>query len=210
MQKKSTVLLTVITTMTLLVVTLQSTFAYFAATVSTTGTAASTISTANVASATMALGDAITGSGVNPGWKGLKTLTLTGSGGGTSIKTRLTLTPSVANFGSHIKYSVYKVATADITTKAVTCTASKPTTAVSGSSIQYTDAMTCDTSKAGEAVKTGTFSGTTPVTVDITVTNSTKDTYYVLVEYVNDSTASQNGEMGKSFSVTLSYSPLAS
>ncbi len=212
MSRKNNVMLILILTAVLLVSVVQTTFSYFAATVSTTGTAQSTVTAATVTSATMALGDAVNGTGVYPGFKALRTLTLTGSGGAgaKSINTTLRLTPSVANFGTHVKYTVYKIATSEVATKKVTCTTSSVSGNVIGSEVRYTDGMTCDVSNAGKAVKEGVFSETTPVDVDITVTGTTADTYYVVIEYVNDPASNQaTTEAGKSFTVTLSYIPKA-
>lgn len=216
MEKKNTILLTVIAVATLLVAVVGATFAYFTASVTTTNDAnkTTTVKTSTLASAVMDLGNQISpaeGAKIYPGYKALKTLTLTGSGDANAnpVTGTLTLTPSVADFGSHIKYTVYKVATADAATKGVTCTASNPTTTVDGTTLKYVDNMTCTTTNAGTAVMTGTFSGTTAVTKDITVTSTTKDTYYVLIEYLNDDAADQNAEQGKTFSVTIGFTPKA-
>ena len=68
---------------------------------------------------------------------------------------------------------------------------------------KYYDAGTLTTGGL-TALTTGTFSGNTPVTYDITVSNNTADTYYVVIEYINDS-AEQNAEQGQTFTVTMSY-----
>lgn len=204
MQKKHMGLLVAIFALTFITSMIGATFAYFSASVKTTNDANKTINVTaqTLVTATMDLGSTIDGANKLPGFKALKTLTLTGEGveTATPINTRLTLTPSVTDFGSHIKYSIYKVATSDIGTKAVTCAEGT----LNKENNHYSQEYTCDASKAGTAVATGTFSGTTAVTYDIEVSYNTADTYYVVVEYVND-VNSQNDEIGKSFSVTLSY-----
>lgn len=214
MEKKNTILLTVIAVATLLVAVVGATFAYFTASVTTTNddNKTTTVKTKTLTSAVMDLGSQISPTeAVYPGYKALKTVTVKGGNeaDAESVTGTLTLTPSVTDFGSHIKYSLYKVATASASTNGVTCTASNVTSTVDGTEIQKSDSMTCDVSKAGTAVISGTFTGTTPVTQDITVTPSTDDTYYLVVEYENDETADQNAEQGKTFSVTMSFAPKA-
>ena len=71
---------------------------------------------------------------------------------------------------------------------------------------KYYDAGTLETGGlTALADGTGTFSGNTPVTYDITVSHDTADTYYVVIEYINNNSAEQNAEQGQTFSVTMSY-----
>ncbi len=214
MEKKNTILLTVIAVATLLVAVVGATFAYFTASVTTNNNEnnTTTVKTQTLASAVMDMGSNVSPQGtVYPGYKALKTVTVKGSGApdAESVTGTLTLTPSVTDFGNHIKYSLYKVSTANVATNGVTCTESNPQAVVDGSITKYSDAMTCDVTNAGTAVKEGTFTGTTPVTTDIIITPNTDDTYYLVIEYMNDENADQNSEQGKTFSVALSFVPKA-
>jgi len=208
MERKNTILLTVIAVATLLVAVVGATFAYFTATVNTTNQAnnTTTVKTKTLVSAKMDMGSKVEATDILPGYKALKTVTIKGDGaaGDQAVNTVITLTPSVADFGTHVKYTLYKVATASAATNGVTCTASDPQTSTGN----YYDAMTCDTSKAGAAVKSGTFSGTTPVTLDVVVEYNTDDTYYLVVEYENAS-GEQNAEQGKTFTVAIDFAAKA-
>lgn len=220
MEKKNTILLTVIAVATLLVAVIGATFAYFTASVSTQNDTnnTTTVKTKTLASAVMDLGSEISSSeNVYPGFKTYRTVTVTGSGTADAepINTNIVLTPSVTDFGSHIKWTLYKVATDSVTENTLTCEESNIVRGtvtdedVSGTIYSYYDAMTCDTTNAGTAVQNGTFSGTTPVNIPVSVTSTTKDTYYLLVEYENDPNGEQDAEQGKTFTVTIGFVPQA-
>jgi len=208
MEKKNTILLTIIVIATFLVAMVGATFAYFTATVNVKNEENNTtqIKTATMVSATMDLGSLVTSSNALPGYKALKTVTVKGKGnpGDQSVSAKITLTPNVEGFGNHIKYSLYKVATKDVATKAVTCTESNP---IAGTKAY--DEMTCDTTKAGTPVLNGTFTNTTPVETDIIVNYNDDDTYYLIVDYQNEADADQNSEQGKTFSVAIDFTPVA-
>lgn len=204
MEKKNTILLTIIAVATLLVGVVGATFAYFTATVNTKNEENSTtnIKTSTLVSAAMDFGSLVTSNNALPGYKALKTVTVKGAGnaGDQPVSAIITLTPNVTGFNNHVKYSLYKVKTKDISTKGVTCTESKP---VAGNKTY--DEMTCDTSRAGSAIASGTFNGTTPVTTKVNVAYNDDDTYYLVVEYENELNADQNSEQGKAFSVAINF-----
>lgn len=214
MEKKNTILLTVIAIATLLVAVVGATFAYFTATVNTTGdTTPTTITTKTLASATMDLGSQVVGENVLPGYKVVKTVTLKGVGedqNSAAIKTQITLTPSVTAFADHVKYTVYEVATADVATLGISCAAPVTETGTTADGLSHYMSTAC-TIPADTTVKaTGTFTGTTPVIIDnISVDNTTDLTYYVLIEYVNDEDADQNDEQGETFTVDISFKEVA-
>ena len=208
MEKKNTILLTVIAVATLLVAVVGATFAYFTASVTTENKEnnTTTVQTRTIASATMDFGSKVEASNVLPGYKTVKTVTVAGNGsaGDVDVNATITLTPSVADFGNHIKYSIYKVATATAPDASTICGESTPVT----DGGQYYDSMTCTTTSLGTAVKSGTF-GATAETLDVTISYNTADTYYVVVEYENDTTADQNSEQGKTFSVVMDFAAKA-
>lgn len=208
MEKKNTVILAIIAVATLLIGVVGATFAYFTATVNTTNEENSTtnVKTSTLVSASMDFGPLVTSTNALPGYKALKTVTVKGAGkaGDQPVAAVITLTPNVSGFGNHVKYSLYKVATSDVTSKGVTCTESKP---VAG--IKAYDEMTCDVTKAGTPIANGVFTGTTPVRTNVSVSYNDDDTYYLVVEYENDPAAPQNDEQGKTFSVAINFTAQA-
>lgn len=211
MEKKNTILLTVIAVATLLVAVVGATFAYFTANVTTTNADrnTTTVTTRTIASATMTLGNEITSAtDVLPGYKSFRTLEIAGAGkeGDQKVTATIKLTPTgTENFGTHIKYSIYKVATASKPTDDI-CTASDPQ--APGENGQYYDAMTCDTTALGTAVDTGILQ-TAAIEHDIDIEYNSRDTYYVLVEYENVDEDQGATEQGKEFSVVISFSAKA-
>lgn len=210
MEKKNTILLTVIAVATLLVAVVGATFAYFTATIETQNeeNSTTTIQTKTIATATMDYGKNVSASNVLPGYKVVKSVNITGKGTADDLPVNgtITLTPSVTDFGSHIKYTLYKVSGASAPDAGTICTASNQI--VDGE--KYYDSMTCDPTSLGTPVIAETaFTGTTPVTQDVTVTYNTNDTYYVLIEYENDTTADQNSERGKTFTVDINFTAKA-
>lgn len=209
MEKKNTILLTVIAVATLLVAVVGATFAYFTASVTNSGTEGNnttTVTTKAIASASFELGSSVEGEDVKdalPGYKALRSLKVVGGGdAGSSLAATITLTPNVpAAFGTHIKYTIYKAATED----AVTCTASNPT--IDGE--KYYDSMTCNPGTA-TVLKTATaLTGTTASKVDVTVNSGTTDYYFIVVEYENVTDAQQDTEQAKEFSVAIDFSAKA-
>lgn len=186
----------------LLVAVIGASFAYFTANISSGGNNSVEATTAVLASATMDYGDTIIGEEIYPGNKIIKTIHVVGSGpdNAVPITANLILTPDVTDFSNHIKYSIYAVEKSTITPSEI-CEESKPTN-VGGA---YYDAMTCNTSSLGTPILEGTFSGTEKVEKTIEVTSKTDTTYYLLIEYVNDTEKSQNEEQGKTFTINLGF-----
>ena len=231
--KRSMVLLTVIAVATLLVAVVGASFAYFTASVNTVNpeNATTTVKAKTLASATMDMGSVISLTDKLPGYQAVKTISITGGGASDAvpINTRLTLTPDLDyNSGTAympVKYTIYKTTTAahnaaveadkvnhngvvyftsaetSETVQAVPAQNEQP--AVPGYTKYYDNGSL--TTGGLTALTTGEFSGNTPVTYDITVSYNTADTYYVVIEYINNNSAEQNAEQGKTFSVTMSY-----
>ena len=226
--KRSMVLLTVIAVATLLVAVVGASFAYFTASVNTVNpeNATTTVKAKTLASATMDMGSALSLTDKLPGYQAVKTISITGSGAADAlaINTRLTLTPDLDYQTADsqtaympVRYTIYKTTTTahNAAANGVVYFTSNETSetvpevpaaneqpAVPGYT-KYYDAGTLSTGGL-TALTTGTFNGNTPVTYDITVSNNTADTYYVVIEYINDS-AAQNAEQGQTFTVTMSY-----
>lgn len=223
MEKKNTILLTVIAVATLLVAVVGATFAYFTATVTTENDANNTteVKTRTIASATMDYGSKVSGANVLPGYKVAKTVTVVGNGnaGDLNVNAVLTLTPNIpTEFGSHVKYTVYEAdatKTADgidvsgVPTATDVCPESTDATKTTDGG-KYFDNIVCTTTGLTPvAGKSGSFSGSTPVTVDIEVAYNTAKVYYVVIEYENDENAQQNNEQGKTFTVAMKFAAKA-
>lgn len=204
MEKKNSVVLTVIAIAVLLIGVLGASFAYFTSSIKVRNeeNSKTTVKTATLVSASMDMGQIVTSTDALPGYKALKTVTVKGAGkeGDQAVNAIITLTPNVTDFGNHIKYSLYKVSTSERETKGVTCTESK----VASGTNAY-DEMTCDTTKAGNEILSGTFTNQNPVTKEIKVNYNDDFTYYLLVEYVNEPEADQNEEQGKTFTVKIDF-----
>lgn len=116
MEKKNTILLTVIAIATLLVAVVGATFAYFTASVTTTNqdNNQTTVEAAAIVSASMNMGDKIEVANALPGFTTFKTVDVTGScrfddvSKCTDSDAIITLTPSVTDFPNHVKYTLYK------------------------------------------------------------------------------------------------------
>ncbi len=129
MERKNTILLTVIAIATLLVAVVGATFAYFTATFNKTNPNNNTVSAkaAVLPTVTFDYGKEINteGTDIYPGYKFLKEVTVKGActDKGNDCKTVdlvLTLKPDIDDaFGTNIKYAVYKSSTTN--SKAVTC-----------------------------------------------------------------------------------------
>ena len=197
MEKNNVIFLSVIAVATLLTAVIGTTFAYFTATVSSTGEAATTVSTKTVATATMAFGDDISATNVLPGYKTVKPMTVTGSGAADAqgANATITVTPNIpSDFGSDVTWVLYKSATP------ITCESSPVTTGA-----QYYDNASCTGIDSATKVIEGS---TSPVSTNIVVEHSTADNYYLVVSYANngDQTVAQSG---KSFSVTMGFAAKA-
>ena len=134
----------------------------------------------------------------------------------------LTLHAELNNsFTDHLKYAVYKATGTGL--DAITCENSKSEAADDASgAIKYSYNGNCsissqvnkygtskfDTLKENgqidEAEYTGIFKDDNDETIFIEdIDGSTNDTYYILVDYVNDTENDQNSEQGKTFKITL-------
>lgn len=227
MERKNTILLTVIAIATLLVAVVGATFAYFTATFTPENASNNNVNvtTKVLASASFDYGDAITPvENALPGYKILKKMTVKGAGDANAEKMtlELTLTPKIdEEFGSDIKYTIYKVEK-DPTTKeakgSVTCTASNPSTKVVDNNVQFYDSMECTPSGTyTEFVAQKSFTNNSATndandkveTIEIAnIGGTTDDEYYLVIEYFNNEEANQEAQ-GKTFDITLSVAPKA-
>lgn len=231
MEKKNTILLTVIAIATLLVAVVGATFAYFTATLQTDtsqGGKTTEVTSKTIVTAKMKLGaDVSPTETVYPGYKVVKTVDISGSGDANSaeVKAQIVLKPSVpSQFGTDIKYYVYKTKTSEKDTAGVTC--GKPeekTGTVSETDATITHFMeticTNNTDDILVANGSGNLSGTTPVNISIDpVKYNTADTYYILIEYYNSDSVQNptvgedgidNSQAGKTFSVEIDFKEVA-
>lgn len=198
MEKKNVIFLSVIAVATLLTAVIGTTFAYFTANITTSNAANSntTVKTKVIAGAVMDMGSKIEATGVYPGYKTVKPITITGSGVADSQPANATITikPSLGVFASDVTWKLYKSSTP------VTCTSNPVTTGT-----QYYDNASCDVSKAGEPVLSG---DSTTKTLDVVVSYNTKDSYYLVVEYANNGNQTDT-QAGQSFSIDMSFAPKA-
>ena len=217
MEKKNTILLTVIAVATLLVAVVGATFAYFTATTGTSGDGSSTGALQSAQVASVELQTASTGASddtIYPGtinYASMSAEAVKTGQGATSDTNNYTVTYTLngsvevsAPFtAGKVKYTVYR--TTSQVASPVTCeeVASNPDKA----GTQYTQSCTVDsTVLAGDEVATGTVSGAGPAT--ITATNQVLTTggqpyyYYLVVEY--ESTGeNQNADQNKTITASL-------
>jgi hypothetical protein len=216
MEKKNTILLTVIAIATLLVAVVGATFAYFTATVgvdtNTEKNATTSVTTTTLPSATMAYGNKLEATGVYPGYKGVRSITITGTcaEGATcsDIKTKIIVTPTIASeFGNDVTWTLYK------STKAITCDSTDDNGSYTDNDGKYTSNYACKTadSESGidstyaEAVMTSNSASTNgSYEYEVTVNKSTNETYYLVVDYAETS-ANQDTAQGKTFSFELGF-----
>lgn len=235
MEKKNTILLTVIAIATLLVAVVGATFAYFTAQVSTAenDNATTNVKTYTLATAEMDRGKDVSSEGVYPGTTIVKPLVIKGACAdekgcqdiNTVIEVSATIDPA---FGTDVTWKLYKGKTTNPTgegataiTNEITCTPENITNggkyyANPGCSVNGT---AVDKITGYDAIISGSATTDTPVTTPVKVSSETNDTYYLVVEYTNHMDTldanndiipgAQNEQQGKSFSVTVNYRPAA-
>lgn len=220
MEKKNTILLTVIAIATLLVAVVGATFAYFTATITSENDANKTINAKTYAltEVQMNYGNEVKSDGMYPGTTLAKDVNIKANCPANSttcepVNTTITITTTDEDnvFGNDIKWTLYKMSD---NTKSITCT---PTNHTEGG--KYYATTECEGISDGEEVATGAGAGTK--TIDVKAYGvaqgenaKTDDTYYLVVEYVNHlddagSATEQNEQQGHSFSVTLNFAAKA-
>lgn len=234
MEKKNTILLTVIAIATLLVAVVGATFAYFTAQVTTTNDKNNTVNVKTYALATVKMdyGNEVTNEGIYPGTTIVKDVTIdascpAGSDTCEPVSTVLTITTTDEEnvFGNDIKWTLYKM---DETTREVTCTVTPQNS--SGKYYAETECTGFDadanTLEHGTVVETLTGAGTKTIEIKAYGTEKTNatakeahnDKYYLVVEYLNnvDTTnegatvsGEQNNQQGKEFSVKMNFASAA-
>ena len=219
MEKKNTILLTVIAIATLLVAVVGATFAYFTATVTTTNDDNNTIEAKTYALTTVQMnyGNKVTSEGIYPGTTIVKDVSIeaTCPAGSTTcepVNTVLTVTTTDNDnvFGNDIKWSLYKMSTKD---DEVACTVTPHTDGG-----QYYSDSVCTGLDSGTLVDTGVGAGTKAIDIkaygtvkaDATANEAHDDKYYLVVEYLNHQnedgqTVEQNNQQGKTFTVALYF-----
>ncbi len=217
MEKKNTILLTVIAIATLLVAVVGATFAYFTASVSTDPATKDknnvSFTSAALTSAVMEYGNTVpTGTDpVYPGYKAVKTLTIkktcTDTNGCQDIKSKIVVT-SALNGNTDITWKLYKVDSAS----AITCTTDPKDERGADGIVKYWDNGSCTgiptDSSAVVLSSDDTHTGneyTYSVPTTATISNGETLSYYALVvDYANDPDAAQTGQ-GQTFSVSIDY-----
>lgn len=185
MEKKNTILLTVIAIATLLVAVVGATFAYFTAQVTTNNDDQNNVdvTTAALATATMDLGPQVTANDIYPGAKVVKPIHVTGGcrEGATTctpINTDITVTPNINSdvFKTDITWKLYKsdqpitcrnvIVPAAQTPGQTTDTNGNPVTNSTTTEIRYTQQSTCKLGTVTDATTDDEFKALTDVDFD--------------------------------------------
>lgn len=205
MEKKNTILLTVIAIATLLVAVVGATFAYFTANVTTTGNDnnqnKASVTTYALTSATMNAGNKVQETNVYPGFKTVKYVTITGQcpNGATtcdSVDAEIVITPTIAaEFGNDVTWSLYEGTNSD--TDQIVCNGTTST-----ENGQSTSTFSCPNTEGLEAVIEN--GSTTAKSYPVTVTGGFAKTYYLVVEYA-ETNAPQNTQQGKELSLEMKF-----
>ena len=234
MEKKNTILLTVIAVATLLVAVVGATFAYFTASGSVSGDDSSSTGNINTAqTATIGLTQTdLTGENedvIYPGTMIAVGLSLAPTKtGGTDTNQEYTISYTVSGsvalmdstgatptaFKYPVKWSLYQVSASEDTP--VDCDPVVPTNDGGQTTYKQTctkaASFTGDTEGAGTLVKTGTIeAGTTTASINHSTTIDTDDAptyYYLVVEYPNKET-SQNDDRNKVITASLKQATIS-
>lgn len=217
MEKKNTILLTVIAVATLLVAVVGATFAYFTASSSVTGDGnEGTVNTAtNIGSVAINQTDiAASKNTIYPGTMNyvgtIIQATKTDTTENFTLDYSLTGTVSVtAAFKHDITWKLYKVAASETTP--VSCAEVAETATATGT--QYSQSCTLGTSLTGDSVGTGSLVAKGTLTAGETSspvsyadgsvdTDGGSDYYYLVVEYPNKQ-ENQNDDQGKDIKMTI-------
>lgn len=215
MEKKNTILLTVIAVATLLVAVVGATFAYFTATASTSGDGDSTgtVNTATVAN--IGLTSAAAGHSddmIYPGTMNYAAMSVVPTKTGTD-DAEYTLTYTVSGNvtlseafeAGSVYYTVYRTTTAAATP--VSCEDVVAAPGATGTQYSQSCTISTDLTDSGEIVQART--AVTGTTADINITGETLTTnsgttyyYYLVVEYPNTS-SDQNADQQKTITASL-------
>jgi hypothetical protein len=208
MEKKNTILLTVIAIATLLVAVVGATFAYFTASITTTNddNATTTITTQTLVSAVMDMGSSVTASNVLPGHEEIKTVTVTGDGSATSksVDAVITVTQNIPSvLASDVTWTLYEF------TGIKTFDACTNTVATDTTGNKYYETASCADLSSGKAVLSSSDVTNNVATYDLVVAYNTKSTYVLKVDYANTQevqNADGSDQSGQTYSVTLAFS----
>jgi predicted ribosomally synthesized peptide with SipW-like signal peptide len=197
MEKKNTILLTVIAIATLLVAVVGATFAYFTATLTPANEGNNTVevTTRTMVAVTYNEGAKLTATDVLPGYKGVKSVTITGDSVKTSqpVNGKFTVTPTIPEaFGEDVTWTLYKSKTG------VTC--ADPVINIADG--QYSETVNCTIPSDKEVIISGSTEAVT--SKDISVAYDTNDNYYLVVEYANNGDQTEN-QAGQSFSAEITF-----
>ena len=217
MEKKNTILLTVIAVATLLVAVVGATFAYFTASSSVTGDGnEGTVNTAtNIGSVAINQTDiAASNNTIYPGTMNyvgtIIQATKTDTTENFTLDYSLTGTVSVTTAFKHdITWKLYKVAASEATP--VSCAEVAENATATGT--QYSQSCTLGTSLTGDSVGTGSLVAKGTLTAGETSssvsyadgsvdTDGGSDYYYLVVEYPNKQ-ENQNDDQGKDIKMTI-------
>ncbi len=222
MEKKNTILLTVIAVATLLVAVVGATFAYFTASTAPSGDGSTgTVNTATVGNVTLEIANQTHDEQMEyPGGKAVVAFSVTPTkGGGDSNNYNVTYnvtgtidTTALAESASTLTYKLYRVdstTAASISDPVQSCVPIKDTTTQPGTTHYYYNSCAFDSKiLGGEEVDSGTISNHSAVTqvkTDNLETSATGTTYYyyLVVDYPNVNSDKQNTDQGKSIKISL-------
>lgn len=202
MKKRKKIILLVVGVSIVLLALIGGSFAYFTANINSDNGEVITGKAVTIVNVNMEYGGVINSDGIYPGHKLVKTIHVTGSGEANAVPAvvTLTLTPNVSDFPNHVRYTMHAVENSTIDINSI-CGSSQNEV----ENGKYSDSMECNTSQLGSEIKSGIFIDKQVETLDIRVEYNTDRTYYVIVEYINDTEKDQNSEQGKTFSINLGY-----
>lgn len=225
MERKNTILLTVIAIATLLVAVVGATFAYFTATIQDNRTAddgngSTNVSTGRVANTTVVANvegaaGKFTATDVYPGHKEVAALQVTATSSNSeasTTKVQFTYDVTTNELGDNAKISLYKSETLIPTTENYFACTKKTAEGTADGAVNYFEE--CDSTKlVGDIIgtaKTITGDGTTvDLGTDTISTTSSKTVYYYVVVEFENKNESQNDVMGKTLTGTVSVKAAA-
>lgn len=203
MEKKNTILLTVIAVATLLVAVVGATFAYFTASVTDTTSESNkaNVTTQQLASLSFNVNTLEANDEVYPGWVGYQKLTADGSGDGNGRYTLNMTVTGGTELLADMTYTLYKGTGETAPTFAAgTVDNTENHFTISGASFTQPSGFEV-VGTADQALTTGTST----IASKQTFTGTTKDVYYIVYKYANKE-ESQNAAMGQNFTAKISAS----
>lgn len=209
MEKKNVVFLTVLSIATLLTAVIGTTFAYFTASINTSGVQSTgTVTTAILPGLTVASGTIQGPTTIYPGWGGYQVVTANGSSPSGSTATAsgsytLKFTDVTNNIGNDLVADVYTATGSGVTVTTANYDASAcvPTSNASGH-YSMTGCTFTPGATFGTAIATGVAVANDTVLDNNTFDKDTNRTYVIVYRFVNNTSAAQENQ-GTTFTASV-------